>query len=127
MVSKRNDSYRRNMILTIQKNLSDLMASRGWENVDLSAATGINLSDLSKYRNIEYNTLPRVTELAKICQAFHVSFDYLIGLDPGGRYAGLNEDEKSLVTLYSIANDRDKLLVKTILEKYASPSEDSSN
>ena len=116
-MAKRNDEYRMNMITTIQKNLTTLMQSRGWENSDLSAATGIGLSDLSKYRNIEYNVLPRVTEIAKICEAFQVSFDFMVGLDPGGRYSGLNDDQKKLLRQFDIADDRDKMLVRTILSK----------
>lgn len=114
-MARRNDNYRMTMIATIQKNLSALMASRGWENVDLSAETGIALSDLTKYRNIDYNVLPRVTELAKICEAFHVTFDFMIGLDPGGRYASISEEEKSLLRLFSLATERDKMLIMTIL------------
>lgn len=114
-MAKRNDAYRMTMIATIQKNLTALMASRGWDNSDLSTETGIALSDLTKYRNIDYNVLPRVTEIAKICEAFHVTFDFMLGLDPGGRYASISEEEKNLLKLYSLANDRDKMLIMTIL------------
>lgn len=116
-MAKRNDEYRMNMIATFQKNLANLMMSRGWENTDLSMATGIGLSDLSKYRNIEYNVLPRVTEIAKICEAFHVTLDFMVGIDPGGRYAELTVEEKEILSSYALADDRDKMLVKTILFK----------
>lgn len=116
-MAKRNDEYRMNMIATIQNNLTTLMRARGWENTDLSTATGIGLSDLSKYRNIEYNVLPRVTEIAKLCEAFQVTFDFMVGLDPAGRYAGLSDEEKKILHLYTLADDRDKMLVKTILAK----------
>ena len=118
MASKKTDEYRMSMIQTIQNNLTYLMNSKGWTNKDLSEETGIALSDLSKYRNISYNTLPRVTELAKICEIFHVSFDYMIGLDPGGRYTDLTENQKHFLDLYNLASENDKLVIETLLSKY---------
>ena len=123
---KTDQQYRLQMILTIQRNLSALMEARGWENAKLSEETGIALSDLTKYRNIEYNTLPRVTEIAKLCEVFHVSFDFMVGLDPGGRLASLSDDEIRLLRLYSIAQDHDKTVVQTILGRYSADDDDSA-
>ena len=118
MAKRKNDEYRLTMIQTIQDNITTLMQNKGWENKDLAEASGIALSDLTKYRKPEYNTLPRVTELAKLCETFKVSFDFMIELDPSGRYSKLTDEETSILNLFKSASDRDKMLVKTILEKW---------
>ena len=54
---KTDQQYRLNMIQTIQKNLSALMAAGGWENAKLSEETGIALSDIYAYCELLYHNI----------------------------------------------------------------------
>lgn len=118
MATRRNDPLRMNIIKNFQNNLNSLMESHGLDSKDLHEYTGIALSDLTKYRNPVYNVLPGVTEIAKICNYFKVSFDFMIGLDPSGRFTKISDEESKLLNLYNRTSDRDKMLIQSILSHY---------
>lgn len=55
------------------KNLKVVMVQKGMNNLELSEKTGINIREISKYRNLKGNpTLETITKIAKA-----------LGVEPG--------------------------------------------
>lgn len=116
MAKKKTDPIRALVLESFRSNLEILMATHGYNNASLSDVSGVDPPDISKFRN--GTMFPSIVTVLKLCKTFDVSFDYMIGMDPGGRYSKLSEEESDLVSLYNLATDNDKLVIRTILSKY---------
>ena len=100
---------------TFQKNLKTLMQSRGLTMKALSIELNMNTTSISRYF-IDRN--PDLTSIWRIANYFDVSIDWLLGRSTS-RYDSIPEPSKRVADLYTSASDSDKLVVDTLLSKYA--------
>ena len=100
---------------TFQKNLKMLMQSRGYTMKALSLELNMNTTSISRYF-IDRN--PDLTSIWRIADHFDVSIDWLLGRTTS-RYELLPESIQRIADLYTAASESDKLVVDTLLSKYA--------
>lgn len=82
---------------------------RKMSQTELSSATGLSTTQLSRYRNDK--RLPDVTSLVRIARGLNVTTDFLLGLSPIMELA-LDERSKILLRCYQEASEiqRERLL-----------------
>ena len=100
---------------TFQNNLKSLMQSRGYSMKALSLALNMNTTSISRYF-IDRN--PDLTSIWRIADHFDVSIDWLLGRTTS-RYEALPANIKRIADLYAGATESDKLVIDTLLQKYA--------
>lgn len=74
--------------------IRELRKNRGWTQEEFSRMLGVHKDMISKYENnLKTPSLDRVVRMAQI---FHVSIDYLLGLEKvsSSKIYGLSKDEK---------------------------------
>lgn len=100
---------------TFQKNLKMLMQNRGYSMKALSIELNMNTTSISRYF-IDRN--PDLTSIWRIADHFDVSIDWLLGRTTS-RYDALPDEIQRIADLYTAATDSDKLVIDTLLQKYA--------
>ena len=83
----------------INDKIKDLRKSFGISQVELADALGVSKQCVSNWEND--NIQPSIEMLIKLAKFFHVSTDYLLGLDAAKRVdiTGLSENEAAHITL----------------------------
>lgn len=66
----------------ISARLRQAVDSSGLKHHQIAGAAGISGNTLRSY--MSYGTMPGASNLAALCQALHISADWLLGLDKGG-------------------------------------------
>lgn len=94
--------------------LQVLMDSHGMSGADLAKA--INSTNASVSRYLNRLRVPTIDQVYHIAQYFHVSMDWLLGLDEVSSNPSL--EPNTLLTLYSKASEDDRRIIQTILHKY---------
>lgn len=100
---------------TFKERIRALVDSRGKTITALSEELGMSAATLSRY--LSGNRSPDVRQLALLSQYFHVSINWLLGVEEQGG-ASFPSDVQDFVVLYSKASDDDKRIIRNILRKY---------
>lgn len=95
--------------------LRTLMDSRGFTMKGLSLELEMNTTSISRYF-IDRN--PDTISLWRIADYFDVSIDWLLGRS-SSKFDSIPEYAQDVANLYLSASDSDKLVIDTILKKYA--------
>ena len=98
-----------------RERLQMLLDSRGYTKADLSRALDLSVSTVTRYF---YESIPDTTALCLIADYFDVTTDWLLGRS-NERWIKLPDEQQMLIDLYTVATPSDKLVIKTLLEKYA--------
>ena len=100
---------------TFRSHLMDLLQSRGHSFSSLGAALKLSPSTLSRW--VAGDRAPTLEYVIKIADYFNVSVDWLLGRD-GDRYNIVSTDIQEITTLYTLATEDDRNVVKAVLNKY---------
>lgn len=95
--------------------LNALISRKSRGRVQVCEDTGIATATLSRYINGERT--PDLEYVFRLAQYFHVSMDYLIGLDTN-EASSLSPEDKELLKAYEMASSDDKEVVDVVLRKY---------
>ena len=99
-----NDTYN----ITFRNNLYNLIYGHGLTARSFSRALGISTATISRY--LGGQRIPDIDHLIKIASYFNVSIDWLVGFVPASN---------PILDKYNLATPDDKLVIETILGKYA--------
>jgi transcriptional regulator with XRE-family HTH domain len=100
---------------SFDKKLRMLIASRGLTVNAFSVDIGIPTATMSRY--LSGGREPKFSYVVKIAEYFNVSIDWLMGLN-GDKFDVLPEDIQDVASLYSIASEDDRRVVRAVLSKY---------
>lgn len=100
---------------TFQKNLRDLIESRGLTVKGLAAEVNISYVTISRYMNGHRE--PELKYVMTLARYFNVSVDWLIGFG-GGKFDLLPPDIQEFADLFSIASPDDRRVIEAVLSKY---------
>ncbi len=100
---------------TFQKNLRDLIESRG--KTARQIAEEINISHVSISRYLNGRREPDLKYVLLLAQYFNVSIDWLLGFS-GDKFEVLPPVIQEFATLYSLASPDDRKVVEAVLSKY---------
>ncbi len=95
--------------------LKQVVDTSGKYQYTIATEIGIDSVTLSRY--INGTRVPDILYVAKLANYFRVSADWLIGISDD-KYASLSTEVQEVVNLYSVADDSDRNVVQTVLEKY---------
>ena len=87
---------------------------------ELSKLTGLPKSALQRYAIGETEKIP-IDRLEKIAEALNVSAAFLMGWDESKYDAVISPDGQHIGVLYDRADEKDKLLTHSVLDKYDDP------
>jgi len=93
-----------------------LYRGRGLSIRGLAAELGISTPTLSRYLSGDH--APDLPYLLIISDYFHVSLDWLLGIEDGRE--DIDNDVREIANLYSIATLDDRHIVHAVLDKYRS-------
>lgn len=96
-----------------------LFEGRGLTRQALAAELGISTPSISRY--LSGDRAPDLPYLLIIADYFHVSIDWLLGLEDGRQ--ALNDEMHEIAHLYSIASVDDRKVVQAVLDKYRGASD----
>lgn len=96
-----------------------LFEGRGLTRQALAAELGISTPSISRY--LSGDRAPDLPYLLVIADYFHVSIDWLLGLEDGRQ--ALNDDMHEVAHLYSISSADDRKVVHAVLDKYRSAAD----
>ena len=91
-----------------------LFNGRGLSIRGLAADLGISTPTLSRY--LSGDRAPDLPYLLLIADYFHVSIDWLLGIEDGRE--AIKDDMHEIAHLYSIASLDDRHIVHAVLDKY---------
>ena len=95
--------------------MRQLVESSGKLYKDVASDLGIAAPTLTRYMTGE--RVPELTYLVRVCEHFHVSLDWLIGLS-GDKYELLSPELQEVATLYATASLDDRRVIQAVLSKY---------
>lgn len=95
--------------------LKQLVENSKYSRVELCEKLHTSPPTLSRYLN--HQRVPSADFLANVSDFFGVSCDWLIGLKEN-KYESLTSENYELISLYNLATEDDKLVIKTLLKKY---------
>ena len=98
-----------------RSNLGKLIDSKGMTKADLSRNLNLAISTITRYF---YESTPDIYALWMIADYFDVQIDWLLGRSKE-RWETLPPDLQMVCDKYNVATENDKLVIRTILEKYA--------
>ena len=98
--------------MDILKKIKKLKEERGWSNYRLSIESGITVSTITNM--FSRNTLPSITTLTALCEAFNISVAQFFAEDDYG--VVLSEDENELVNAYRKLSTKNKKAMLLVLE-----------
>ena len=100
----------------VSKRLQMLMRVNDVNSVDVANACDLPSGSVSRYLNGVHN--PKLENLIKLANYFHVSVDWLLGANDS---ADIGWDQQTIrfAQRYSIASDEDKKIVEYVLQKYS--------
>lgn len=98
-----------------QKNLRDLIESRGKMVYEIAEEIGISKISLSRYLN--HRREPDLKYVVALAQYFNVSIDWLLGLN-GDKFDVLPPEIQEIVHLFSLASPDDRRVIEAVLGKY---------
>ena len=98
-----------------QKNLRDLIESRGKMVYEVAEETGISKISLSRYLNNHRE--PDLKYVVALAQYFNVSVDWLLGIN-GDKFDVLPPEIQEIVHLFSLASPDDRRVIEAVLGKY---------
>ena len=102
---------------TTANRIKSLIRISGKNQNELSEMLGIAPSTLSRY--INSGRIPDANFIADFARLFDVSADWLLGLSQSRFQDPLSEREQLLISRYKIATKDDKLIIDTLLSRYA--------
>ena len=102
----------------VSARIDALCRSSGMQNIDIAAATGIKPTQISNHRR-GVGDPPGIINIIRYADFFHVSVDWILGrtTDESKRYP---EEFLELYDLYQKSSAEDKLVIKTLLQRYKS-------
>ncbi|MCD8294904.1 MAG: helix-turn-helix domain-containing protein [Clostridia bacterium] len=96
-------------------NLQSLIKSRGLSVRQFGIETGITSATLSRY--MTEKRVPDLQYVMRIAAYFNVSIDWLVGFSDN-KYSILPEEVREFATMYQVASEDDRTVVKAVLHKY---------
>ena len=96
-------------------NLRMLIESRGMTAGKFCLDIGIPTATISRY--ISGDREPKFSYIVKIAEYFNVSIDWLVGRS-GEKFDMLPADIQDVVSLYSLASEDDRRVIRMLLSKY---------
>lgn len=100
---------------TFSNNLRLLIESHGMTAKAFSEEIGIPHATISRY--LSENREPKLTYVVQICNFFGVSIDWMVGMGDK-KFDALPEDMQNIVSLYAIATEDDRRVIRAVLRKY---------
>lgn len=103
----------------IYERIGDLIVNTGKPQYEIAETIGIRPSTISRY--MSKKQLPDLRYMIALAKYFGVSLDWLAGLD-SDRHEIYTDEERKLVTLYSVASEDDRAVIQAVLKKYQRPA-----
>lgn len=100
---------------TFRNNLSNLISSHGYNPRTFAMKADISTATISRY--LSGDRTPDLPYVIRIANFFNVSVDWLLGLSES--FNDLPDESKEILNLYNLAAEPDKVVIRTILNKYA--------
>lgn len=100
---------------TFSNNLRMLIESRGLTTKDFCIDIEIPAATISRY--LTGDREPKLSYVVKIAEYFSVSIDWMIGIT-GEKFDVLPADIQDIVSLYSLASEDDRRVIRMLLSKY---------
>lgn len=97
--------------------LYNLLKQRGISQRMLAEMAHTTEATISRYLG-DAKRMPRIDLVISIAEALNVSTDYLLGLTSIPTRQSLSGEIEELICCYSNANESDKKVIWTVLEKY---------
>ena len=114
-----NKKYRREDVendwTQFRSNMTRLLDGRGMRKADLAHDLNMAVGTVTRWF---YERGPDLRTAWILADYFKVSIDWLIGRS-SERYSVLDQNSKDLLDRYNAASDQDRLVVDTLLSKYA--------
>lgn len=100
--------------------LKELRLSAGMKQEDLAARMSVKRQTVSRYENglLDLDT----ATIARICEIFGCTSDYLLGLS-SQRTAQISDDDAQLLAAYRLAPDSIRAGIDALLEPYKTKKE----
>ncbi len=98
--------------MDVLKKIKKLKEEKGWSNYRLSIESGITVSTITNMFSRE--TLPSITTLTALCEAFGISVAQFFAEDNYGEI--LTCDENNLIQNYRRLSDKNKKATLSLLE-----------
>ncbi len=99
------------------KNMKALRSKYKISQAQLADAIGVSQQSVNKYENSSVE--PDIETLIKIADRFSVSVDYLIGhTGQSDSFLSLSADEKETLVGYRFLNEKEKEIIKMIIENH---------
>lgn len=98
-----------------EKNLRDLIESRGLTNKALAA--DLNLTQATITRYLHGKREPELRNVVLLAEYFNVSVDWLLGIS-GEKFDVLPKNIQDFAHLYSLASPDDRRVIEAVLSKY---------
>ena len=98
-----------------QKNLRDLIESRGMTNKMLAA--DVNLTQATITRYLHGKREPELRNVVLLAKYFNVSVDWILGIS-GEKFDLLPQSIQDFAQLYSLASPDDRRVIEAVLSKY---------
>ncbi len=105
-----------------RRNLKHLIDARNLTVQSFSDKIGIKSPTI--YRYINGDRTPDVTYVAKICEFFSVSMDWMLGLS-GADGSAMPEEVQDVARRYMLASPDDREVVQAVLKRYSRSPEKS--
>ena len=112
---KANENFNINWEV-FRNNLARLLNGKGFTKADLARELDLSVSTITRYF---YETTPDLTALWLIADYFDVPIDWLLGRSRE-RWNRVEPELQTIMDRYTAATPSDKLVIRTLLEKYAS-------
>ena len=105
---------------TFRNNLRLLIDGRNMNVKAFCESIKIPHATISRY--LSGDREPKMSYIIQICQYFGVSVDWILGVS-GKKFDVLPEDIQQVVSLYSVASEDDRRVIRVILSKYGKEDE----
>lgn len=107
---------------TFSKRFRDLLYLRGCQLIDVSQATGITASALSRYTKFDqYQLTPSLENVVAIANYFDVSVDWLLGRSEN------NAEITRLIDAWNQASPEDRAIMSILVKKYDRKKDDAED
>lgn len=106
--------------ITFANNIRLLAENNGMTNKECADRVGLKEATLSRY--LTGAREPKVSSVLKVAEYFNVSVDWLLGVN-GKQFDVFPEEVQDVVSLYALASEDDRRVIRMILSKYKEQEE----
>lgn len=96
------------------KRIDQLMKERNWTDYKLAVESGLSISTIANMHR--RNTVPSISTLESICNAFGISLSQFFSEDSS--FVHLNEEQQELFNKWISLTDTQKQLVYSLIKEF---------